>query len=263
MHSRDNGYRHMWLLSGTGEGPEIAAAFISKGWKVSVSVVSRQASVAYLGIPLADIWVGSIKSVQEIQGILKQKTLLREPFDVVLDATHPFALKITEFLRIACGTFDQKLIRFERSLVSPVWANYLSNIKDLARFSLNGKRILLALGSRMINEAVLSVRESGGIPFARVLPTPAGLRAALGADLPKDSLAVIKPFQGDSSSIEIALCKRWSINSVICRQSGGITQYMWERICLETKMDLWLISRPKLQTGLIVFNTLDDLVKNI
>ena len=87
MHSRDNGYRHMWLLSGTGEGPGLAEAFLLRDWKVSVSVVSQQAALAYSGLFLDNLWIGAVGGIAEIQEILKQGASFSERFDLVLDAT--------------------------------------------------------------------------------------------------------------------------------------------------------------------------------
>ena len=263
MHRRNNCHRHLWLLSGTGEGPSLAQAFLSRGWKVSVSVVSHQAALPYLGIILENLWIGSLSGIKEIQEILKQGPSLDSQFDLVLDATHPFALQITSDLYQACSILNQKIIRFDRSIDSPEWANYISDVEELSRKDLNRKRVLFAIGARNLSKAANSAKRAGAIAFARVLPTPEGLRQALAANLLNENLALLKPFQGGNlSSYEEALCKKWSITSVVCRQSGGLTQNMWQKICLKNKLELWLISRPKQINGLNIIRNIDEMIEN-
>ena len=74
MQNRDNCYRYVWLLSGTGEGPAIAKALIQNGWKVFVSVVTPQAALIYKGLSLEDVWVGPFENVDQIRETLEQST---------------------------------------------------------------------------------------------------------------------------------------------------------------------------------------------
>ena len=72
MQFRKNDHRHIWLLSGTGEGPLLATALVEKGWNVKVSVVNDSASWPYLGIDLVSINVGALQGVEGIKGVLKE-----------------------------------------------------------------------------------------------------------------------------------------------------------------------------------------------
>ena len=101
MHGRRNDQRHVWLLSGTGEGPALAAALVSQGWRVSVSVVTVGAAAAYADLPLENLWTGPLAGVQGIRGVIEQAYFRDHGFDWVVDATHPFAVQISLFLKIA------------------------------------------------------------------------------------------------------------------------------------------------------------------
>ena len=262
MHRRNNCHRHLWLLSGTGEGPSIAKSFLSKGWKVSVSLVSSQAAFPYLGINLENLWIGSLSGIQEIQEILKQGPSSNSQFDLVLDATHPFAMEITSNLYQACSTLNQRIIRFDRRIDSPRWANYISKVEELSLEDLNQKRFLFAIGARNLRKGVKSVQKAGAIAFARILPTPESLREALASNLRNENLALLRPSRRKSlGAFEEALCKKWSITSVVCRQSGGLIQDMWQTICLKNKLDLWMISRPKNINGLKIIRNIDEILE--
>ena len=247
MQSRNNYHRCLWLLSGTGEGPQLAKAFLLGGWKVSVSVVSEQAAMPYSGMLLDNLWIGELAGESEIQGILKQGPSIDHQFELVIDATHPFALKITSDLHKVCLRLSQKLVRLNRTLISPSWANYVQDVRELSGFSLNGEKLLFAIGSRHLRYGVASARQAGAISFARILSTPESIKEALLSQLPSENIAVIRPCQGTKlGNYEEAICKRWSISGIVCRQSGGLTQKVWQGICERNKIRLWLVKRPEI-----------------
>ena len=242
MHGSRNRQDQLWLLAGTGEGPRIAEALISRGWRVHVSVVTPSAGRAYASLGLQSLAVGALQGQAEIAAFLEQQG----PFRWVVDATHPFATQISTDLEQVCGGLPQPLLRLERPLEREGSATLLQTIDDLSGLSLRGRRLMLAIGGRHLAAAARLARMSGAEVFARTLPSAAGLRGALAADLPQGHLAVLKPLQGTpAGSIEQALCRHWMITDVICRQSGGVTERLWRRIALEQGLQLWLLRRPR------------------
>jgi len=154
MHGRRNDQRHVWLLSGTGEGPALAAALVSQGWRVSVSVVTVGAAAAYADLPLENLWTGPLAGVQGIRWVIDQANLVNQGFDWVVDATHPFAVQISVDLRRACEQSMQPLLRFERPMEPFTEASLIATSADLARQKLQGSRLLMALGARHLGQAV-------------------------------------------------------------------------------------------------------------
>ena len=107
-----------------------------------------------------------------------------------------------------------------------------------------------AVGGRHLAEIAASARLAGGDLFARAMPTRLGLRSALAAGLPPDHLAVVRPSQGEPpGQVEQALCRRWGITAVVCRQSGGMTERLWRRIAEEQRLTLLLLRRPPSPSG--------------
>ena len=242
MQSSGNRQEQLWLLAGTGEGPRIAAALITRGWRVQVSVVTPSAARAYASLEVEALTVGALQGQAGIAAFLAEQG----PFRWVVDATHPFATKISTDLEQVCGDLEQPLLRLERPLESGGSATVLQRIEDLNGFSLQGRRMMLAIGGRHLAAAARLARIRGAEVFARTLPSAAGLRGALAADLPQGHLAVLKPLQGKPAGcIEQALCRHWMITDVLCRQSGGVTERLWRRIALEQGLQLWLLRRPR------------------
>ena len=264
MQACRNDQRHVWLLSGTGEGPVLVAALVAQGWRVSVSVVSASAAGAYAGLSLEDLWTGPLDGVEGILGVLDQARDRHQGFDWVVDATHPFAVKISTDLQLACQEFAQPLLRFERPMEGCGEASLIASSADLARQTLQGSRLLMALGARHLGQAVRAARQAGAQVFARVLPSPESLRHALASGLPEHHLAVVRPLQGQShGELESALCRRWSITAVVCRQSGGVTQQLWHKICRQQGLGLWLISRPQPCVAVEAIGSVESLLNRL
>ncbi len=264
MQSRKNGQKHIWLLSGTGEGPLLAIDLIEKGWKVTVSVVSASASWPYLELSLTSLLIGPLQGVQGIKEVLGRAKDLHSGFDWVIDATHPFAVEISSNLQEACYEFGQSLIRFERPLEKPPGTYLIEDWKELSTHSFQGRNVLMALGARHLREAVFVVHQAGAKVFARVLPNPESLKQALKSQVAECDIAVLRPLQGNSiGEFEKALCRRWSISDVVSRQSGGATQQLWQEICKDENIDLWLIARPELVGGVEIFHTINSLMDHI
>jgi len=226
---------------------------IDQGWNVSVSVVTSQASLKYLEMPLEHLWIGPLQGPSAISKVLHNDQC---DFDWVVDATHPFAQLITRDLAMVCMKYGKSLIRFERPKISIPEANFIRSPIELSNQSLEGRRILLAIGARHLPETVTAVKKSRACVFARVLPTAESLGKAFASQLPSDQIAALEPNQGEAfGSIERGLCRRWSITDLLFRQSGGLTEKLWKTICKKENIKPWVIIRPDSPQGIEIVNT--------
>ena len=258
MQGRGFRQDRIWLLAGTGEGPQLAAALERHGWRVSVSVVTAAAASAYSELDLDQINVGALQGPEAITAELKADL----PFRCVVDATHPFACQISADLQRACAAAGQPLLRFERSLERGEKGRLLNQWGDLAQADIRGRSLFLAIGGRHLSMAHAVARAAGAEVFARCLPSATGLRLALAAGLPPDHLAVLRPLHGaEPGAIERALCRRWGITTVLCRQSGGVTERLWRRVSDELNLDLLLLRRPAPPAGVETVDCEADLLR--
>ena len=247
MQSSGDDQRRIWLLAGTGEGPSLAQALLERGWWVRISVVSSKAAEAYAGLGVQRLSIGALNGPEGIGTVLEREG----PFTWVIDATHPFAIRITAELMQVCSLRRQPLLRLERSAERGAAFAFLNDLADVRDPRLKGSRLLLAVGARHLAVAASAAAAAGASIHARVLPNVEGLRAALAVGLPSDQLAVLRPLQGDPpGSIERALCCRWRITDVVCRQSGGVTERLWRGICQGQGLRLWLLRRPSGLAGM-------------
>ena len=260
--SRDQGW--IWLLAGTAEGVEIATVLIDGGWNVEVSVVTASAARAYAGLAMTAVHQGPLESDAAIASVLKRRP------SWVIDATHPFAVQISAGLQRVCIRQQQRLIRYERRTTArrrigaiteqPAFVHRLDQLGALQDQSLHGHRLFIALGSRHLAETASAASDAGACLFARVMPSCDGVRQALAVGLPVDHLAVVHP-RSDlvPGAIEAALCRRWEITDVICRQSGGLIEGLWRELAAEQGLQLWLLRRPDPLPDVEVVRDLEDL----
>jgi precorrin-6A/cobalt-precorrin-6A reductase len=153
-------------------------------------------------------------------------------------------VKITRSISKICQELDQPFIRYERAIDNISNAFLIEKFSDLENYNLKNKSILLALGSRHLQEAYHVVRDLGANVYARVLANPESIRKTLSSSIQKTNFAVLNPSVSSNGKIEEALIKKWNITGVICRQSGGKNENLWHKICLSMRINLWLLERP-------------------
>jgi precorrin-6A/cobalt-precorrin-6A reductase len=248
MHARPPHHpgNRLWLLSGTGEGPLLATALLARGWRLRVWVVSDAATRSYPVAPTLELAVGPIGGAQALAEALAQAEAEGERPAWVVDATHPFASRISADLAAACQLRGQPLLRLLRPLLPSGGATLLEDLQALSTIPLAGRSLLLAIGARHLATAM--AHSLGSRHHARILPSPSALAQAMAAGLAADRVACLHPSQG--GAIEQALCRRWGIEAVLCRRSGGVTEHIWQALSAECGLPLLLLERPPEPPGL-------------
>lgn len=233
----------LWMFAGTGEGPRLAAQLLQCGWSLRVSVVSAAAALPYrpllAGAPL-ELQVGALNGAVALAAQLQQAASQGLPFAALIDATHPFATQISRSLLQGCRQQSQLLLRLEREPLAADGATLLVGLSDLRCLDLTGERLLLAIGGRHLAQAVACSPRA--LHHARVLPAAAALQCAQAAGLSPDRIACLRP--GPGFGVEQALVRHWRISTILCRQSGGLTEAGWRRVAARQGCRLLLLARP-------------------
>ena len=241
MQNKENCYENVWILSGTADGPILANKLIKLNYEVFASVVTYRAGESYLKNSKLHIITGKLKDKNEIIKFIKKNKI-----KFVIDATHPFALIISKNLNSACNKIKIPLLVFERKSIFKKSSNlsYISNLKDIKKFDLKNKNILLAIGSRFLNETASYYLNLGANVFTRILPTQESISKAFGSSIKHSNIAILEPSKTINCNLEKTLCDFWQIDYILCRESGSYSLKNWEKIIKRSNMKLFLVKRP-------------------
>ena len=261
MHNSEKCHENVWILSGTSDGPPLVNKLLKLNYVVFVSVVTYKASQSYTKNPKLHIITGRLNDLSEIINFI-----IKNEITYVIDATHPFALIISKNLNEACKKVKKTLLVFERKAVIKPFENfnYISGLKDIKKENLFNKNILLAIGSRFLNETASHYLKFGANVFTRVLPTSESISRAFGSCVQNSNIAILEPSKKMGDLLENKLCDYWEIDYILCRDSGSYSQINWEEIVSESDMELFLVERPKLKyQNSDIFFDYDKLINQI
>ena len=253
MFSNREARHWVWLVAGTGEGPAAAALLLELGVAVGVQVVTARACRAYGHLAHQAHQAPLRCAAGAVDGAAVRAVLLgssdgrRVPPFLVVDATHPFAQRITGTLQEACQACGIPCLRLLRPLLDPGRAVLIEQLEELRQPQLADRQLLAAVGARDLPRLMAFRRAS--CTAARVLPTASALRQATAAGLPPHRIALLQPAAAirppdPLASVEAALCRHWNIRIVVARQSGGRTEQRWQEACAALGIALWLLRRP-------------------
>ena len=244
MQNQENCYKNVWILSGTSDGPVIANRLLELNYSVFASVLTYKAGQAYIENPKLHIITGKLHNKDQIINFINKNKIT-----CVVDATHPFAIIISKNLNNACKEVNIPLLLFERKSLINNTNNffYIDDLKDINKADIENKNILLAIGSRFLNDTANYYMNCKANVFTRILPTYESITKSFGSCIKNSNIAILEPSKNNKYILEKKLCDFWEIDYVLCRESGSYSQKNWENIVYGSKMKLFLVKRPKVK----------------
>ena len=222
------------IFGGTTEGRELLAQYPG----ATVCVTSRYArSLLPEG---TDCRVGALEP-DDMDRMMGQMCP-----DLVIDATHPYAVRVTEAVSACCRERGIPYRRVTRPVTSAGWRQYVRTVPDAEAAAEALKdtegNILLTTGSHTL--AVYGSALDTGRVWARVLPTTEALELCRRAGiLPSHIIAMQGPF---TPQLNGALYDQLRIRVMVTRDSGepgGVDEKVIP--ALERDMQVILIARPE------------------
>ena len=178
-------------------------------------------------------------------------------FDLVIDATHPYAVEATKNISSACretGTEYIRLARDHSNITSEVV--FVSDAEEAAEFlDKTQGNILITTGSKEITKFA-EIHDFENRIYARVLPNTASIQACADAGMkPAHIIAMQGPF---SEEMNIAMLKAVSAEYIVTKD-GGSPGGFDAKISAAVKSDVRIIviGRPQKESGLCYSQVID------
>lgn len=227
----------IWLIGGTRESAELSRLLMQIGLPCVVTVTTEEARSLYPESPLLQIYVGSL-SRATLPSFLRNYGIA-----TILDASHPFAVEISQLAIATAAELTLPYLRYERPALTATGVVFSSVQELLTTQQLAHQRVLLTLGYRCL-ELFRPWQEHSTL-FARILPSQAALTVAIAAGFTPDRLIALRP--PISAALEQSLWQQWQISTVVTKASGAPGgEDIKERVAAELGVTLIRIARPTL-----------------
>ena len=157
------------------------------------------------------------------------------------------------------------LLRYERFFANKLNSKFeiITDLKGIKGFELKGKNLLLAIGSRTLNSTAKYYKDLGVNVFARIISTPESISKGFSSCVDNSKIAILNPSKSKEENLEAYLCKYWEIDYILCRDSSGYSQTLWENISDKFNIQLFLLKRPESPKNEFIFSKYNDLLEFI
>ena len=206
------------VFAGTTEGRRLIERLCGRGARLAACVATEY----------GEVLLGSHEDVEILAGRMDEaqmcEMLAGERFDLVVDATHPYAAVVTENLRAACRTTATEYLRLLRPSCSEDGDGVF--VRDTAEcveyLKQTTGNILLTTGSKEL-PAFCADDALRGRLYARVLPMAASLKICEECGIAPDHiLAMQGPF---SEELNVAMLRAVGASVMVTKDTGGAGGY--------------------------------------
>lgn len=239
----------IFVAAGTQDGRELSGYLLSKGYKITASVVSsygHQLLEKYPNIVIND------KPLDE-HGLVDY--LSTHHVKLFIDASHPYAVNVSKNAIAASHKLNIPYLRYERKAVPFVYDKVyaVDSYEEAAEKAASlGKNIFLTTGSRNVKVFTQSHHLQEHNLTVRILPTADVIEECNKLGLtPKNIIAMQGPF---SLELNKALFKEYGADVIVTKNSGevGGTDTKLEA-AKELNLPVVMISRPKVSYDRIAY----------
>lgn len=232
------GRSRLWLIGGTRESAELARAIANRQLPCLITVTTPAAQSLYPDSAFLEVRVGRLREAT-IGSFLQQAQVSH-----ILDASHPFASAISALAIAAAERWQLPYLRYQRPELAPPQSPQvvLTSLESLLSSDLlSQQRVLLTLGYRWLHQ--FQPWHGQTQLYARILPSPEALAAAIAAGFTAKTLIALRPPL--SLELEKALWQQWQITTVVTKASGKAGgEDIKRQLAEQLRVRLILIERP-------------------
>ncbi len=251
--------KHILVFAGTTEG----RIFVEQVVQRNNCTVTACTATEYGKVLLPN--VKNLTIIAKRQNEPEMATLMRENlFDCVYDATHPFALEVSENIRRAAKKTNTPYVRILRPKEEQRNADshiiYVDSIEEAVKLLAHTTgNILSTIGSKELHK-MCQIPDFQNRVYARILPLPQMVTNALELGFTGKHLICMQgPF---SEALHTAMLREFDIAYTLSKDSGkngGLDAKIQSAIATNTK--LLLLRRPDTDFGITVEEALQKFEK--
>lgn len=244
------------VLAGTKDGRDLIALLAQAGYEVMASAFSQYGGEL---IQLENVRVHT--GPLDENGLAELMTL--HEIDLLVDASHPYAVNVSQNGMMACEKTGIPYLRYERPRGTLPAYEGLYVVNDyqqaIEKAASLGKTVFLTTGSRhlkLFKDATLLQHHR---IIARVLPEPTVLTECIDLGFsPKDIVAIQGPF---SHELNMALFKEYRADVIVTKNSGQVGGSDTKMTAAMTLgLPLVVIDRPRIHYTNIVY-AIEDVIQ--
>lgn len=204
--------RHILILGGTIEARQLAGRLAGRSdLKVTLSLAGRTAQPAAQPVPVR---VGGFGGVEGLAAYLAAQRI-----DVLVDATHPYAVTIAAHAAEAAALAKTPILALRRPAWTAVAGDRWTEVEDVdnavAALGNTPRRVFLAIGRKEVGAFAAAPQHNYLIRSVDPIEPP--------LQVPRAAYLVARgPFREDD---ERALLKQHRIECVVAKNSGGSATY--------------------------------------
>lgn len=231
------------VLSGTEEGKEIVRRLHESGLSLLTTVATEYGKKMFEQVGLAAVCLQGRLDASGFSCLIKERGI-----DTVVDATHPYAIEVSQNAMDACKKTNIRYLRFEREEMAIPEHPLIYKVKTMAeavdKSGTLGKRIFLTTGISSVARFVILKEEKE--LYVRILPVPEHIALCLDMGIPPTNIiAMHGPFSED---LNRAMFRQYQINTMVTKESGeagGVLEKI--NAAFNEGIDTVVIERPRLE----------------
>ncbi|MCO6049795.1 cobalt-precorrin-6A reductase [Mesorhizobium sp. RP14(2022)] len=223
--------KRILLLGGTTEARELGAILAERNdLSVTLSLAGRTRAPVAQPVPVR---VGGFGGAEGLAAYLRTESI-----DVLIDATHPFAARISANAAVASESTGVPLISLRRpewvSEDGDHWIDAGSVEEAVALLGATPRRVLAALGRQELGPLETAPQHFYLVRSVDPVEPP--------LDLAEVEYVLDRgPFD---EAAEIALLQRHRISAILCKNSGGAASYPKIAAARALKLPVFMVRRP-------------------